>query len=52
MEKLGKKNVFKGFSNKAISGLIKKETGSVLIFRYILVPNYIIAFVAFLIILE
>lgn len=52
MKTLGKNYVFKGFPNKAISIFTKKETGNIGILRYILVPNYLLRFIEFLITLE
>lgn len=52
MENLVKNYVFKGFPNKAVSIFIKKETGNICIFRYILVANYLLKFVEFLIVLK
>lgn len=52
MENLVKNYVFKGFPNKVISIFIKKETGNICIFRYILVANYLLEFVEFLIVLK
>lgn len=52
MNKFGKKYTFKGFPNQAILIFIKKETGNIWIFGYILVPNYLLTFIEVLIILE